>query len=79
MDDWEVFPKEAAAVAMKAIEQGLARIECTYEDEFKRASTIIKRSRDMTKCMMEEGFIAEPPEDGGDSPDIDLETVKAAY
>jgi len=79
MDDWEVFPKEAASVAMKAIEQGLARIECTYEDEFKRASTIIKRSRDMTKRMMEEGFITEPPADDDDHPEIDTETIKAAY
>jgi malate dehydrogenase (oxaloacetate-decarboxylating) len=79
MDDWEVFPKEAASVAMKAIEQGLARIETTYDEEFQRASHIIKRSRDMTKRMMEEGFIAEPPEDDGNNPEIDLETVKAAY
>ncbi len=78
MDDWEVFPKEAAAVAMKAIEQGLARIECTYEEEFKRAATIIKRSRDMTKRMMEEGFIPEPPADDG-THDVDLETIKSAY
>ncbi len=78
MDDWEVFPKEAASVAMKAIEQGLARIETTYEQEFKRASQIIKRSRDMTQCMMKEGFIAEPPDDG-DTPEVDLETIKAAY
>src|SRR5512141_1701124 len=27
MDDWEVFPREAAAVAMKAQEQGIARIQ----------------------------------------------------
>jgi malate dehydrogenase (oxaloacetate-decarboxylating) len=79
MDDWEVFPKEAAAVAMKAIEQGLARIETTYEDEFKRASIIIKRSRDMTKRMMEEGFIAEAPADDDNHPEIDTETIKAAY
>ena len=46
MDDWEVFPKEAAAVAMKAVEQGLARIETTYEKEFEHATQIIKRSRD---------------------------------
>ncbi|RJP52409.1 MAG: NADP-dependent malic enzyme [Anaerolineaceae bacterium] len=78
MDDWEVFPKEAASVAMKAIEQGLARIETTYDQEFQRASQIIKRSRDMTKRMMEEGFIAEPPDDG-DNPEVDLETIKAAY
>jgi len=79
MDDWEVFPKEAAAVAMKAIEQGLARIETTYEEEFQRASKIIKRSRDMTKRMMEEGFIAEAPADDGNHPEIDTETIKAAY
>jgi len=79
MDDWEVFPKEAASVAMKAIEQGLARITTTYDEEFQRASRIIKRSRDMTKRMMEEGFIAEPPEDDGNGPEVDLETVKAAY
>jgi malate dehydrogenase (oxaloacetate-decarboxylating) len=78
MDDWEVFPREAAAVAMKAIEQGLARIECTYEDEFQRAAKIIKRSRDMTKRMMEDGFIPEPPPDEG-SHDVDLETIKSAY
>jgi malate dehydrogenase (oxaloacetate-decarboxylating) len=79
MDDWEVFPKEAASVAMKAIEQGLARIETTYEEEFQRAAKVIKRSRDMTKRMMEEGFIPEPPADDGDHPEIDTETIKSAY
>ena len=79
MDDWEVFPREAAAVAMKAVEQGLARIKTTYEQEFQLATKIIKRSRDMTKRMMEEGFIPEAPEDDGDGPEVDVETVKAAY
>src|SRR5512136_2296299 len=49
MDDWEVFPREAASVAMKAVEQGLARIPTTYDQEFERATKIIKRSRGMTK------------------------------
>ena len=79
MDDWEVFPKEAAAVAMKAIEQDLARKECTYEEEFQRASAIIKRSRDMTQRMMDEGFIAEPPLDDDNDFEIDTETIEAAY
>jgi malate dehydrogenase (oxaloacetate-decarboxylating) len=79
MDDWEVFPREAAAVAMKAVEQGLARIPTTYDQEFELASRIIKRSRDLTKMMMEEGFIPEPPEDNGDSPEVDVETIKSAY
>ena len=55
-------PGEAAAVAMKAQEQGLARIQMTYEQEFENARKIIDRSRKMTGMMMEEGFIAEAPE-----------------
>ena len=58
MDEWEVFPREAAAVAVKAVEQGLARIPLTYEEELKNAETIIHRSRNLTEHMMQEGFIA---------------------
>ncbi len=63
MDDWMVFPREAAAVAMKAQEQGLARIQMTYEEELQNAMKIIKRSRDLTQMMMKENFIPEAPED----------------
>ena len=59
MDEWDVFPREAAAVAMKAVEQGIARCPTTHDEEYERASAIIKRSRDMTATMMEDGFIAE--------------------
>jgi malate dehydrogenase (oxaloacetate-decarboxylating) len=58
MDEWEVFPREAAAVAVKAVEQGLARIPLTYEEELENAGNIIRRSRDLTKQMMQDGFIA---------------------
>lgn len=78
MDDWEVFPREAAAVAMKAQEQGLARIQTTYEKEFENARQIIQRSRNMTGMMMEKGFIADAPEDAPAQP-VSLEAVKAAY
>ncbi|GAB4528707.1 MAG: NADP-dependent malic enzyme [Anaerolineae bacterium] len=61
MDDWEVFPREAAAVGMKAQEQGVARLQMSYDDLLTHARTIIKRSRDLTQMMMSEGFIAEPP------------------
>jgi len=63
MDDWEVFPREAAAVGMKAQEQGVARLQMSYDDLLDHAKTIIKRSRDLTRTMMREGFIAEPPAD----------------
>jgi malate dehydrogenase (oxaloacetate-decarboxylating) len=61
MDDWEVFPREAAAVAVKAQEQGLARKQMTYEEEFKNATDIIGRSRNLTHMMMKDGFIGEAP------------------
>jgi malate dehydrogenase (oxaloacetate-decarboxylating) len=61
MDDWEIFPREAAAVAVKAQEQGLARKTISYEDEFKQAMEIISRSRNLTQMMMKDGFIAEAP------------------
>ena len=62
MDDWEVFPREAAAVGRKAIELGLARKDLSYEELFDHARAMIKRSRDLTIAMMEQGFIAKAPE-----------------
>ena len=64
MDEWEVFPREAAAVAMKAIEQRIARVEVTYEQELERASAMIKSARDMTRLLMQEGFIPEAADEG---------------
>ncbi len=57
MEEWEVFPREAAAVALKANEQGLARLQTTYAQEYERAASIIRRARNMTQLMMKEGFI----------------------
>jgi malate dehydrogenase (oxaloacetate-decarboxylating) len=61
MDEWEVFPEEAAAVGMKAQEQGIARLEKSYEELRDHASSIISRSRELTAMMMKEKFIAEAP------------------
>ncbi len=60
MDEWEVFPREAAAVAAKAVEQDVARKPMTYDEEFANASEIIRRSRDLTKTMMAEKFVLDP-------------------
>lgn len=60
MDDWEVFPRLATAVAMKAIEQGVARVELSQEELFAKAEKIIKRSQDLTAMMMEKKFIELP-------------------
>ena len=62
MDDWEVFPAIAAAVGMKAQEQGLAGLTMTRENLVARADFLIRRSRGITEMMMREGFIEPAPE-----------------
>lgn len=62
MDEWETFPRVAVAVALKAIEQGLHRIELSKEELFTRATTIIRNSQEMTKLLMKEGIIPPAPE-----------------
>jgi malate dehydrogenase (oxaloacetate-decarboxylating) len=63
MDDWEVFPREAAAVALKAQEQGVAKLQLSYDELFDQARRIIKRSRDLTHMMMDQEFIESPAEE----------------
>ncbi len=60
MDEWEVFPREATAVGMKAIEQGVARLKMTREELFEKSSSIIKKAREETQMLMKEGFIKLP-------------------
>ena len=62
MDDWEVFPREAVAVALKAQEQGVAKLTLSHDEIFEQAHRIIKRSRDLTHSMMEQEFIETAPE-----------------
>jgi malate dehydrogenase (oxaloacetate-decarboxylating) len=57
MDEWEVFPREAAAVGMKAIEQGLARFTMTRDELFAKSSAIIKKARQETIELMKSGLI----------------------
>jgi malate dehydrogenase (oxaloacetate-decarboxylating) len=61
MDDWEVFPREATAVGMKAIEQGVARIIMTREELLKKSTATIKHARDTTQALMKEGLIPAAP------------------
>ncbi len=61
MDQWELFPREAVAVAMKAIETGVARVERDEKELLENARRIIKASIDQTQLLMEKGFIPKPP------------------
>ncbi len=62
MDEWEVYPREAVAVAMKGQEEGVASLHLTRTQLYDQASTIIKRSREMTQTSMRLGYIPKAPE-----------------
>ncbi len=59
MDQWEVFPREAVAVAKKAMEQGVARLKLSEKELFSIAESKIRRARDEVGLLMEKGII--PP------------------
>jgi len=64
MEEWEVFPREAAAVGEMAIKQGVARIDgCTYDDLISMAEKKIKEARDSLKLLMDSGLIPQPDDD----------------
>ncbi len=62
MDQWEIFPREAVAVGMKAQEQGVAGVKINADDLYKQAAATIKRARAITEDMMKAGHIAPIPE-----------------
>ncbi|MEM2016925.1 MAG: NADP-dependent malic enzyme [Nitrososphaerota archaeon] len=62
MEDWEVYPREATAVGMKAIELGLARVKMSEDELYETAYNTIKNARELVHMMMREGFIPSPPE-----------------
>ncbi|MBP6876179.1 MAG: NADP-dependent malic enzyme [Candidatus Eisenbacteria bacterium] len=61
MDEWEVFPREAVAVGLKAIEQGVARLTFTREQLMKMAEEKIRHARAETELLMKEGMITPAP------------------
>ncbi len=61
MSEWEVFPREAVAVAKKAMEQKVARLYPSEDDLYERANSLIKRSRVVSQCLMEHGLVPNPP------------------
>jgi malate dehydrogenase (oxaloacetate-decarboxylating) len=60
MGDWEVFPREAVAVGLKAIEQGIAQRKASRDTLFAEAEAIIRRARKQVKVMQEKGVIRMP-------------------
>ncbi len=61
MADWDVFIREAVAVGMKAIEQGVALKKMTRDELYKTSEKIIKESRATVDTLMKTGMIPPPP------------------
>jgi malate dehydrogenase (oxaloacetate-decarboxylating) len=61
MEEWEVFPREAVACALKSISQGVARVKPSRQELYERASAIIKNAMESTKLLMKQGLIKQPP------------------
>jgi malate dehydrogenase (oxaloacetate-decarboxylating) len=62
MDEAGVFPEEAADVGMQAIADGVARVELTRDEIFRRADEDIKAARALFDALQSGGFIRRPPE-----------------
>jgi malate dehydrogenase (oxaloacetate-decarboxylating) len=57
MDEWETFPREAVAVAKKAMEQGVARLRIDEGQLFRMAEEKIRRAQEEVGLLMEKGII----------------------
>jgi malate dehydrogenase (oxaloacetate-decarboxylating) len=61
MDETEVFAIQAADVAVKAIEEGVARVKLSWQEAYDSAMADIVASRKLTDDLMKTGHIAQPP------------------
>jgi malate dehydrogenase (oxaloacetate-decarboxylating) len=61
MQEWEIYPRQAVATGLKAIEQGIAGKKLSRQELYERAESIIKRTQDIVSLLMRQGFIASPP------------------
>jgi malate dehydrogenase (oxaloacetate-decarboxylating) len=62
MDDWEVYIREAVAVGLKAMDQGISEIKCSWQELADKSRSIINKARNETFMLMKKGFIAPPPD-----------------
>lgn len=61
MDEADVFPYEAADVAMQAIKDGVARKELSWQQAYDIAKADIDHARKTTQFMVDNGLIEAPP------------------
>ncbi len=61
MDEAEIFPAEAAAVAAQAVKDKVARISLSEKEVYERAKKDIEEARALIHHIQEAGFIKPPP------------------
>ncbi|MBC7129735.1 malate dehydrogenase, partial [Candidatus Bathyarchaeota archaeon] len=61
MDEWEVYPREAVACALKSIEQGVARVKPSRQELYERAVEIISNARRSLEALIKENLIKSQP------------------
>ena len=61
MDEWEVYPREAVACALRSIEDGVAGLKFSRDELWDRAVALIRSARETTGLLMREGLIRSPP------------------
>ena len=72
MDEVDIFPHEAANVAVEAVKSGVSRKTLTYPEAYQSAQRDIEYSRSLLHSMIDDGFIQTP------SPEILQETLNWA-
>jgi len=61
MEEWEVFPRIAVTTALKAQEQGIARMSRSSEKLYEGARRIMSQAREATEVLMHAGLIQPAP------------------
>lgn len=59
MDQWEVFPRVASAIAYSAVKFGFARISKSKEEFYANALNIISKNRNIIEKLIEIGLIED--------------------
>jgi malate dehydrogenase (oxaloacetate-decarboxylating) len=62
MDEPDVFPVEAADVAMQAIKDGVARVKMSRDEAYRIAKEDIDHARSITQSLVDTDFITKPPQ-----------------
>jgi malate dehydrogenase (oxaloacetate-decarboxylating) len=62
MNETDVFPHEAADVAMQAINDNVARVNLSWQEAYDKAKEDILHTREIIKSLQENQFIKQPPQ-----------------